>query len=75
MTLSSMKHIVPLICIIAGVIGAAARAEIELAHVNERVEKLEIKQDQLDREIRSSIGKIQLNIARICLRVDAGCQE
>ena len=31
--------------------------------------------NELDREMRNAIGKLQLNIARICVKVGADCRE
>ena len=59
----------------ASVIAAAARTEVALSYADERIQKLEQRQQQISKELTSSIQNLQLNIARICVKVEAGCKE
>ena len=65
----------PMIVVTAGIVAAAARAEVALSYANERIEKLEERQMANSQGLQESIKTLQLNVARICVKVQAGCRE
>ena len=65
----------PMIVVTAGIVAAAARAEVALSYANERIEKLEERQVANSQGLQESIKTLQLNVARICVKVQAGCRE
>ena len=65
----------PIIVVAAGVIATAARTEVALSYATERIEKLEERQLVSSAELQKMIKTLQLNVARICVKVQAGCRE
>lgn len=65
----------PMIVVAAGIIASAARTEVALSYANERIKKLEERQLTNSAELQESIKTLQLNVARICVKVQAGCRE
>ena len=65
----------PMIVVSAGIIAAAARTEVALSYANERIKKLEERQLTNSADLQESIKTLQLNVARICVKVQAGCRE
>ena len=65
----------PMIVVAEGIIASAARTEVALSYANERIKKLEERQLTNSAELQESIKTLQLNVARICVKVQAGCRE
>jgi len=65
----------PVLILAAGVIATAARSEVELTYASERLGKLEARQMILSADLQKSIQILQLNVARICVKIEAGCRE
>lgn len=65
----------PIIIVAAGIIASATRTEVALSYANERIKKLEERQTENSEDLQQSIQTLQLNIARICVKVQAGCRE
>ena len=65
----------PMIVVAAGIIASAARTEVALSYANARIKKLEERQLTNSAELQESIKTLQLNVARICVKVQAGCRE
>ena len=70
----------PIFVLGGGLLVAAVRAETELAYTKGRVERLEITNAMIvkdasfnEREIRNALGQVQLQLARICAKIDAKC--
>ena len=72
---SALLKIWPLLVAAAGIIAAVARTEVALSYADERIQKLEERQVQASNDLRTSVQDLQLNIARICVKVEAGCRE
>jgi|3_EtaG_2_1085321.scaffolds.fasta_scaffold360636_2 hypothetical protein len=65
----------PVLIVVAGVVAAAARTEVALSYASDRIEKLEERQVRMSTEVRDSVQELKLNVARICVKVKAGCRE
>lgn len=65
----------PMIVVAAGIIASATRTEVALSYASERIKKLEERQLTNSAELQESIKTLQLNVARICVKVQAGCRE
>tara|TARA_Y100000310_G_C20122555_1_gene552124 strand:- start:137 stop:358 length:222 start_codon:yes stop_codon:yes gene_type:complete len=65
----------PILVLAAGLVATTARTEVALSYATSRIEKLEERQLLISSELQRSIKILQLNVARICVKVEAGCRE
>lgn len=64
--------------LISAVVGAAiawGAMRTEVTDHARRIEAQEVRVSLLEKDIRAILDEARLNIARICVKVDAGCRE
>ena len=67
--------IIPLLFALLGFAATYGVLKAEVAHNTTAISSMRTESHELDRDLRTTLGNIQLNIARICAKTEARCVE
>jgi len=61
--------------VFAGAVAVVVTARADVGHLKTQITKLEARQATTEKDMREALGRVQLNLARICVAVEADCRD